>query len=416
MLLLYRSAFAALLPFIGVRLLWKGRRDRRYWRHISERFGCYAFPLQSARIWVHAASVGEVVAAATIIDRVISAYPEARIFITTMTPTGRQQIQQRYGNNPHVQYGYVPYDLRFAIGRLLRAIKPRVCVIMETELWPILIDETHRHQIPILLANARLSQRSCRKYAKLRGFIGETLSKIDIIAAQHHADARRFRFLLGEATGRVQITGSVKYDLAHNAHDQGMRRQHIWLAVSTHPGEEAIMLAAFAQIRARYRDSVLLLAPRHVDRIPRLLNWCQEVIGDQVTTYSQEPDWQSVQGVVLIDQLGVLRHCYPLASVAFVGGSLVERGGQNPIEPAAYGLPVLMGPSRYNFHAITRAMSQAGILTVVNNSQDIAEAVIAYRDNPSTTSTLGIKAKQFVVAQGGAADQHMAYIRQLEVG
>jgi 3-deoxy-D-manno-octulosonic-acid transferase len=414
MLLLYRSAFAALLPLIGVRLLWKGRRDRRYWQHIAERFGRGTHDMQPARIWVHAASVGEVIAASTIIDRLLTADPATRVLVTTMTPTGREQIQQRYGKDPRVQYRYVPYDLRCAVRRFLRVLKPSVCVIMETELWPVLIDETHRQRIPILLANARLSQRSCRKYAKLRGFMGDTLSKIDRIAAQYAADARRFRFLLKEAGSRVTIAGSVKYDLLHRLAKDMVRHQHMWLAVSTHPGEEAIILDAFSQVRARYRDSVLLLAPRHVDRIPTLLGWCQEVVGDRVTTYSQQPDWQCVQGVVLIDQLGVLPHCYPLASVAFVGGSLVERGGQNPIEPAAYGMPVLMGPSRYNFHAITRAMSQAGILTLVHNSQDIAEAVIAYRDNPSAASALGEQAKQFVAAQGGAADQHIVYIKQLE--
>lgn len=413
MLLLYRSVFIMLLPFIGIRLLWKGRRDCRYWRHIPERFGYYTPNLQPTTVWVHAASVGEVVAASTIIDRMIATYPEIKICITTMTPTGRQQVQMRYAQNQHIQCAYVPYDIRFAVRGFLRATRPRICVIMETELWPVLISETHQHQIPILLANARLSQRSCRKYARFGNAVAEMLHKIAIIAAQDQTDARRFRFLLAGAANKVHITGSVKYDMAVCPNTSRSRYPHIWLAVSTHPGEEAIILEAFAQIRSRYSDSVLLLAPRHIDRIPKLLSWCQKVIGTPVTTYSQQPDWSSVQGVVLIDQLGVLSDCYARATVAFVGGSLIKRGGQNPIEPAAYGIPVLMGPSRYNFHAVTRAMSQAGILALVHNSQEIAAAIIAYRDNPLITQTRSEAAQQFIFAQGGAADQHVAYIKQL---
>ena len=413
MLLLYRSAFAALLPWIGLRLFWKGRRDRRYWYHIPERLGFYGTDASTVSLWVHAASVGEVQAASTIIDRYLALDPEATCFITTMTPTGRQQIAQRYGNHPQVQYGYVPYDMRSAVRRLLHVIKPSICVIMETELWPVLITETARQRVPLLLANARLSRRSCRKYAYVRAFAGSILQAFSVIAAQYSADARRFRFLLGADHSTVHVMGSVKYDLSCSIATQVQSQPRIWLAVSTHPGEETLVLLAFATIRARYPDSLLLLAPRHVERVPALISQCKEAVGEAVYTYSEQPDWQTVRGVVLIDQLGILSSCYAIASVALVGGSLVERGGQNPIEPASYGLPVLMGPSRYNFHTITRAMRQAGICTTVTSSADIAAAIIAYRDDPQAVQAVGEQAKRFVAAHGGAADKHVASIRQL---
>ncbi|MGX5727101.1 lipid IV(A) 3-deoxy-D-manno-octulosonic acid transferase [Metapseudomonas otitidis] len=380
---LYTLLFHLGLPLVALRLAWRAWRAPAYARRIGERFALGLPPLKPGGIWVHAVSVGESIAAAPMVRELMARHPDLPITLTCMTPTGSERIQALFGDR--VQHCYLPYDLPWAASRFLDRVRPKLAVIMETELWPNHIHQCARRRIPVVLANARLSARSARGYARFARLTAPMLAELDWIAVQTEAEAERFR-QLGARPECVGVTGSIKYDLtidpalparaAELRAAWGASGRPVWIAASTHAGEDEIILAAHRAVLARRPDALLILVPRHPERFTSVYELSRQSgfasqrrsSGESVTAQTQ---------VLVGDTMGELLFLYALADSAFVGGSLVPNGGHNLLEPAALGKPVLSGPHLFNFLEIAAQLRDAGALLEVDGAEALARDVEA---------------------------------------
>ena len=379
---LYSLLFHLLLPLIALRLLWRAWRAPAYARRIGERFAFGLPEVRAGGIWLHAVSVGESIAAAPLIRQLQKRYPDWPITVTCMTPTGSERIRALFGDS--VAHCYLPYDLPWAARRFLRHLQPRLAVIMETELWPNHIHQCARLGVPVALANARLSERSARGYARFARLTAPMLAQMNLIAVQTEAEAARFR-ALGARAACVQVTGSIKFDLkideqlladaAELRQQWGAGQRPVWIAASTHAGEDEIILAAHRQILIQHPDALLILVPRHPERFASVYDLCQRE-GFATRRRSLNEAVAVDSAVLLGDTMGELLFLYALSDVAFVGGSLVPNGGHNLLEPAALGKPVLSGPQVFNFLEIAAQLRAEGALTEVADAASLAEAVL----------------------------------------
>lgn len=375
---LYTLLLHLALPLIALRLYLRGRKASAYRQRIAERFAFQLPPLKPGGIWVHAVSVGESIAAAPLIRALRERHPELPITVTCMTPTGSERIRALFGDQ--VQHCYLPYDLPWAAARFLDRVRPKLAVIMETELWPNHIHQCAQRGIPTVLANARLSAKSARGYARFAGLTRPMLAEMSWIAAQTEAEAERFR-QLGARPECVSVTGSIKFDLTIDPELQsraqalraswGADKRPAWIAASTHAGEDEIVLAAHRQLLGERPDSLLILVPRHPERFDAVHVLCQREGFRTVRRSSDQPVTGHTQ-VLLGDTMGELLFLYALADVAFVGGSLVPNGGHNLLEPVAVGLPVLSGPHVFNFFEIAMQLRESGALLEVAGAEGLA--------------------------------------------
>ena len=380
---LYTLLFHLGLPLVAIRLWLRARKAPAYARRIGERFALNLPALQPGGIWVHAVSVGESIAAAPMIRELLKRYPQLPITVTCMTPTGSERIQALFANEPRIQHCYLPYDLPWAAARFLKRVKPTLGVIMETELWPNHIHQCAKRGIPVALANARLSARSAKGYARFAGLTRPMLEEMSLIAVQTEAEAERFR-LLGARPECVEVTGSIKFDLsidpqllikARELREQWQAQERpVWIAASTHEGEDEIVLSAHRQLLASYPNALLILVPRHPERFNSVFELCRREVFATVRRSSGEPVVTQTQ-VLLGDTMGELLFLYALADSAFVGGSLVPNGGHNLLEPAALAKPVLSGPHLFNFLEIAAKLREAAALEEVDDAQGLAVAV-----------------------------------------
>ena len=380
---LYTLLFHLGLPLVAIRLWLRARKAPAYARRIGERFALNLPVMQPGGIWVHAVSVGESIAAAPMIRELLKRYPQLPITVTCMTPTGSERIQALFANEPRIQHCYLPYDLPWAAARFLDRVKPRLGVIMETELWPNHIHQCAKRGIPVALANARLSARSAKGYARFAGLTRPMLEEMSLIAVQTEAEAERFR-LLGARPECVEVTGSIKFDVsidpqllvkARALREQWQAQERpVWIAASTHEGEDEIVLSAHRQLLASYPNGLLILVPRHPERFNSVFQLCQREGFATVRRSSGEPVAAQTQ-VLLGDTMGELLFLYALADSAFVGGSLVPNGGHNLLEPAALAKPVLSGPHLFNFLEIAAKLREAAALEEVEDAQGLALAV-----------------------------------------
>lgn len=381
---LYTLLFHVALPLILLRLAWRAWRAPAYARRVGERFALGLAPLQPDGIWLHAVSVGESIAAAPLVRELLARYPQLPITITCMTPTGSERIRALFPAEQYagrIQHCYLPYDLPWTAARFLRQLRPRLAVIMETELWPNFIAACERRAIPVVLANARLSERSARGYARFARLTAPMLARLQLIAVQSAAEAQRF-LQLGARPEAVQVTGSIKFDLQVDAQllaratacraDWGARP--VWIAASTHAGEDEIALAAHRQLLARWPQALLILVPRHPERFNSVYELCQRQ-GFATCRRSAGVQLQATDALLLGDTMGELLFLYALADVALVGGSLVANGGHNLLEPAALGKPVLSGPHLFNFLEISSQLREAGALREVRDADNLAREV-----------------------------------------
>lgn len=381
---LYTLLFHVALPLILLRLAWRAWRAPAYARRVGERFALGLAPLQPDGIWLHAVSVGESIAAAPLVRELLARYPHLPITITCMTPTGSERIRALFPAEQYagrIQHCYLPYDLPWTAARFLRQLRPRLAVIMETELWPNFIAACERRAIPVVLANARLSERSARGYARFARLTAPMLARLQLIAVQSAAEAQRF-LQLGARPEAVQVTGSIKFDLQVDAQllaratacraDWGARP--VWIAASTHAGEDEIALAAHRQLLARWPQALLILVPRHPERFNSVYELCQRQ-GFATCRRSAGAQPQATDALLLGDTMGELLFLYALADVALVGGSLVANGGHNLLEPAALGKPVLSGPHLFNFQEISSQLREAGALREVQDADSLAREV-----------------------------------------
>ncbi|WP_295469784.1 lipid IV(A) 3-deoxy-D-manno-octulosonic acid transferase [uncultured Pseudomonas sp.] len=418
---LYTLLFHLGLPLVALRLFLRARKAPAYARRIRERFAFGLPPLRQGGIWVHAVSVGESIAAAPMVRALLAAYPEQVITLTCMTPTGSERIQALFANEPRVQHCYLPYDLPWAAGRFLDRVKPRLGIIMETELWPNHIHQCARRGIAVLLANARLSERSARGYARFAGLTRPMLAEMNGIAVQTEAEAQRFRDL-GARPECVTVTGSIKFDLRVDPHLPEQARQlreqwqadgrPVWIAASTHAGEDESVLAAHRQLLASHPQALLILVPRHPERFDSVYQLCEQQGFATVRRSSGQPVTAQTS-VLLGDTMGELLFLYALADCAFVGGSLVPNGGHNLLEPAALGKPVLSGPHLFNFLEIAAMLRTAGALLEVSDSAALARAVGELFEQPQTARRMAEAGQQVMQANQGALQRLLGMIARL---
>ncbi|WP_407313155.1 lipid IV(A) 3-deoxy-D-manno-octulosonic acid transferase [Pseudomonas sp. nanlin1] len=407
---LYTVLFHLALPLVALRLWLRARKAPAYARRISERFAWGLPPLRPGGLWVHAVSVGESIAAAPMIRQLLQRYPELPITVTCMTPTGSERILALFADEPRVQHCYLPYDLPWAAKRFLARVQPRLAVIMETELWPNHIHQCFRRGIPVALANARLSERSAKGYARFAGLTQPMLAEMSLIAVQTETEAQRFR-QLGALAQCVEVTGSIKFDLNIDPHlpsralelrEQWQAGQRpVWIAASTHEGEDAIILAAHRQLLASHADALLILVPRHPERFDTVFALCQEQ-GLATLRRSAQPTVSASTQVLLGDTMGELLFLYALADIAFVGGSLVANGGHNLLEPAALSKPVLSGPHLFNFTEIAALLRAAKALQEVDDAAALTTAVQRLIELPRDAQNMGAAGLMVMRANQGA--------------
>lgn len=378
---LYSLILHLALPIIFLRLLWRAWRAPAYGQRIGERFAVGLPAFRQGGIWIHAVSLGESIAAAPLIRELLEHHPALPITVTCMTPTGSERIQALFG--ARIQHCYLPYDLPWACARFLDRLQPKLAVIMETELWPNHIHACHQRGIPVALANARLSERSARGYARFARLTAPMLAELDLIAVQTEVEAERFR-QLGARPGCVEVTGSIKFDLSVAAElpkraaelrtAWGAQERPVWIAASTHAGEDEVMLAAHRRLLDERPNALLILVPRHPERFTQVFELCQREGFACVRRSTGEAVGEAVQ-VLVGDTLGELLFLYALADLALVGGSLVANGGHNLLEPAALGKPLLAGPHLFNFLEIAAQLREAGDLLEVADAGQLHAAL-----------------------------------------
>lgn len=416
---LYTLILHLALPLIFMRLLWRAWRAPAYAKRIGERFAFGLPALQPGGIWIHAVSLGESIAAAPLIRELLARYPQLPITVTCMTPTGSERIQALFGSR--IQHCYLPYDLPWACSRFLRRLQPRLAVIMETELWPNHIHACHKRGIPVALANARLSERSARGYARFSRLTAPMLAELGLIAVQTEAEAERFR-QLGARHDCVQVTGSIKFDLTVDPQllqratetQQGWGAPRpVWIAASTHAGEDEVVLAAHRRLLGDHPQALLILVPRHPERFEQVYELCRREGFATVRRSHDEAVTASIQ-VLLGDTLGELMFLYALADLAFVGGSLVANGGHNLLEPAALGKPLLSGPHLFNFLEIANQLRAAGDLIDVQDAEQLFASLHRLFGDSSEATAMAAAGLGVLRANQGALERLLAGLERLQ--
>jgi 3-deoxy-D-manno-octulosonic-acid transferase len=404
------------------RLWWRGRKEPGYREHLAERLGFYppaaAGRADAALVWVHAVSVGETRAAEPLVDALLEQYPDSTILLTHMTPTGRATGQALFGKHaPRVMQSYLPYDTGWMVGRFIRHFRPRLCVLMETEVWPNLIAQCRAHGVPVALVNARLSERSLAKAERLSALMHEAARGMSFVAAQTEADAARLRQL--GAPG-VRVTGSIKFDVTapQTVLQKGaaLRAQigarPVLLCASTREGEERLILDA---LRSQdMADALIVIVPRHPQRFDEVARMIAEE-GLAMARRSQLGDRALAPDVRILlgDSMGEMFAYYAASDVAFIGGSLLPLGGQNLIEACALGKPVLIGPHTFNFNVVSEDAIEAGAaLRVQDAPAMLGEALRLLQDSGERTA-MGARAKGFAEQHRGATARTMALLRPL---
>ncbi len=407
---LYSVVVYLLVPLVMVRLFLRGLRTPAYRLRLGERFGFgVSLPRSLPVLWVHAVSLGEAQAAVPLVRALRTRYPQVLIAFTTTTPTGAGCVEGAFGADPLVMHQYVPYDLLGAVRRFLDRIHPQWGVVMETELWPNLMHACHKRGMPLLLANARLSERSARGYGRFSALTQETLQCLDAIAAQTEADAERFR-KLGTPQERVRVTGNLKFDLQLPAslweEAAALRRdwcpnRPVWIAASTHEGEEEAVIAAHAALRKTIPNALLLIAPRHPERFSRVAALCRRM-GFPAVAWSEHTQVPESCAIYLGDTMGRLPLFYAASDAAFVGGSLVPIGGHNPLEPAALGIPVAFGPHCFHFVEITQLLLEAEAAQTVQDRSALTDTMIRWLQDAHLRDTVGHRGRRVVESHRGA--------------
>lgn len=415
---IYTAIYYLIMPFVLFRLLWRSRHISEYRRRWSERFGYMEPVALGESMWIHAVSVGETLAAIPLVKSLIQQYHSTHhIIITTTTPTGSTLVKKHLGDD--VIHVYAPFDVPTAVSRFLKRGRVKLCIIMETELWPNILTICQHQHIPIILANGRLSERSSLRYQLIPRLTKHMLGTYHTVAAQGVLDGERYLHL-GLDPKKLVISGNIKFDLqipnALIQQGEKIRKQigqhrRVLIAASTHAGEETIILNAFQKTRQKIPNLFLMLAPRHPDRFQRIHDACQQM-KFTVSTRSQQTPITEKTDILLIDTIGELQMIYAAADIAFVGGSLVPIGGHNLIEPAALGLPILTGPHLHNFTEISRLLQNAGAAQIVTDAQSICDAMIALCSAKELREKIGKCAKETIEANRGALQKHLECIER----
>ena len=414
---LYTLALLFLAPFAFIWFGWRSLRQTGRMDSLGERLGSSPFMQPGVAIWVHGASVGEIRAAAPLVQALHRSHPDRPILVTTFTATGRRHARQLFGDK--VMVSLMPYDLPFFVSRWLNCTKPAVAIIMETEIWPNLYAACAKRRIPLLLVSARMSDRAFQRYGRYASLTRGALRNATAIATQTPADAERFR-ALGADEACLSVMGNLKFDISVSedllSTGKALREKlfgpaTVLVAGSTRDGEEPLLLAAFRKLLESQPNSVLVLAPRHPERANAVaaaisaagFSFRRRSAGDMPLKAGE---------VLLVDLLGQLMKFFAAGDVAFVGGTLVPVGGHNLLEPAALGLPVLVGPYLDNVKDVAEMMHEAGALTLVQDPDTLAAAAAWLLGNPATRQSIGGVAREKVRENRGALDKALALAKQ----
>ncbi len=407
---LYTGLFYLLTPFIFIRLLWRGFKAPAYLQRWNERLGFYTSTSVPGVIWFHAVSVGEAESVFQLVRMVQLTHPKDRVLITTTTPTGSARVKAVMADS--VEHVYLPYDIPGPLARFTRHFQPKIAVIMETEIWPNLFFQCGRQDIPLLIINARISEKSERGYSKLPKFISSVLANVNIIAAQTKIDQKRF-VKIGAIEDRVTTVGNMKFDLDIPAAVSSQGRQlkaelfdgrQIWIIASTHKDEEEPFLEIYKKIKKHFPNLLLLIVPRHPERFVEVKNLCEKN-QLRVALRSQQHLCSLQTDVYLADTMGELKMLYAASDVAFVGGSLAPIGGHNVLEPAVLGVPVMFGPYMSNFKEIEQGLLSSEAAVKCKDVAEIEEKISELLVNEQMRGEMTKQAKDFVQKNRGAIEK-----------
>ncbi|MEM6580036.1 MAG: lipid IV(A) 3-deoxy-D-manno-octulosonic acid transferase [Pseudomonadota bacterium] len=426
---LYSAAYYCLVPLLVVRMLWRSRRMPSYRQRMAERFGLFPARDQLGRpaIWVHAVSMGEVQAALPLLQGLLREHPEQPLVVTTTTPTGSERVRELLGEK--VFHVYLPWDLPGAISRFLQRTRPCLLLVMETELWPNMLCLSRTQGCRIALINGRMSEQSARGYARFPRFTSMLLDNLDVAACQTSADGERL-LKLGLPAARLAITGSLKFDIQiteewreqvqqlrqslslQQSGTTAARERMVVVVASTHSREESLLLSAFDAIKASLNDCVLVLVPRHPERFEEVYKLCRRtpwVIARRSFTSKLGMDTD----ILLVDTVGELAMVLGIASVAVIGGSFYGHGGHNPLEAAAWGVPMLSGPDMFNFEDVSQQLESTGALLRLANASELADQMLELLQDEPRRRRMGASALDALERNSGVVDSVMELIEGL---
>ena len=405
---LYSAGIYVLVLWALAHLVWRGMRYSPYLRRWHERFGFVQRTTGKDVIWVHAVSVGEVRTVARLVDFLKSEFPDKSILITTMTPTGSEQVRQLHGDS--VLHCYAPYDLPGSVRRFLDRTQPKLAFVIETEFWPNILRLCEERDIPTLLLNVRVSPKSFKGYSKFPNFIRCMLERPTLIAAQSDEDAQRL-LTLNAPEEKVTVTGNLKFDVEPPAGIENTARllrdcwgasRPVWIAASTHDGEEPKVLEAFERLLKTHSDALLILVPRHPERFASVEKLCRRA-GYEVNLHSEDNDPLPATTQVLVgDTMGELIGMFAASDVAFIGGSLVRHGGHNLVEAMAVGTPCIFGPHVFNFEQSSRTALEYGAAMQVRDPRGLAVTVAQYIDDEERRRHAAQAARQVIEVNRGS--------------
>ena len=420
MLQFFYTVLSYLIQPLVLLIMWqRGMKQPDYRKRLAERYACYnglSAP-EPQGIVIHAASVGEVIAATPLIKAIQTQYPTLPITVTTVTPTGSARVKAAFGHS--VSHFYLPYDLPDAVNRFLAFVKPKLFIVIETELWPNLIHQIHKKQIPFVIANARLSPRSVKRYGWIKPHLQKMLAEISLILAQDSVSAERY-ISLGFDAKHLINTGNLKFDLEINERLRKQVRETeqalnltarpVWIAGSTHEGEEKMLLEAHQRLLEKHPELVLILVPRHPERFHQV----EELIKSLKIPYQLRTQKQALEAdtqVLLGNTMGEMMLLYGLAQIAFVGGSLVKHGGHNPLEPIAFELPVISGIHTFNFPEVFEKLRTVnGVIEIKSSVESIVEAVNYLLEHPELCRRISQAGYDVLKENQGALKRHLALL------
>lgn len=415
---IYSFILYLLIPYVIVRLFYRGFSNRGYWFRWHERFGFVSYKKSKPVIWVHAVSVGETRAAAPLINELIKRYPDHCIWVTTMTPTGSDQVKSLFGDR--VEHSYVPYDLPFSVSLFLNRINPTTVLIMETELWPNIYHACFKRGIPVCLANVRISASSFKGYQMVKSLTKNTLAKVSRFAVQTNADAARIK-LLGASQEKLQVTGNIKFDLQVPASvvEAGSLLRQRWgkdrsilLAASTHEGEETIILSSFKRLKKIFPELLLVLVPRHPERFSQVARLVDKKGFQSEARSSGEASLPANVDILIGDTMGELQLFFAAADIAIICGSFVPVGGHNLLEAAAVGVPSVFGPYMENFIEISEISLDRGAGFQAVQIEYLDEVLEGLLKDPNKRYEAGEAAKKMIAENRGALERTLEYFSE----
>ncbi|OUS24030.1 3-deoxy-D-manno-octulosonic acid transferase [Gammaproteobacteria bacterium 45_16_T64] len=413
---LYSVVFYLAIPVVLYRLHKRGKQNPAYRERKAERFGFYTQEPVEKSVWIHTVSVGELIAAQPLIEQMIAEHENNPVVITTMTPTGSDQVRAIFGDR--VLHVYLPYDLPDAMNRFLDTFNPIISVVMETELWPNMIHYTSRRNIPVIVANARLSEKSAVGYGKVGLLVRPMLREISVIAAQAAPDGERF-VELGLPPASLKVTGTVKFDLTvddklkNTAADLRAcwgKSRPVLIAASTHEGEDIQVLDGFRLIQRQIENALLVIVPRHPERFESVAELIEQQ-GWKLARHSDPDSLSDDMNVVLGDTMGELLRMLGASDVAFIGGSLEPIGGHNMLEALAVGTPAITGPHVFNFQVVADLLAELGVLSTVTTSIGLGEAALSLLQDQQARADLAEKGLKVVADNRGAMARLLFIIR-----